>query len=331
MKILKNIFSKKRKRENKNSVKKYKLIKITTYNINVTSDLGSEYKIKNVIKHVYDKMDRNNDIICIQGIKNDIVGYKLLKYFSNTFGNYKYHTCPKLVPSKNIVNLHKNDQNRNYLNYNAVVDHYCDDNILKATTNNIILSKFPIIDTMYATFDPKKSSNLDNRSIVCADINVYGHVIRIFNTQLTSDNHYISNNNRHIRKKEFDRLFHVINKTKTLMKSKNKINTFVAGPLYMSDKQTINSHISEYEKRITKYNIHDIYFILNGEKSESHNFVGYILDLNTGNQFINKNIVDDIKTNDGIFLHNCIDKYDDNLEDKTYIKIKFIVKKIYDY
>ena len=134
----------------------------------------------------------------------------------------------------------------------------------KIRSQNIIISFFPIVNTIYAELNntSKIEDILGTRTVIGANISIYGNIISVYNTELNRDirqAHVLANN---IRKREIRALFNTINLNKERISSMVKyVKTgvhFLTGSLNINE-ITGNMLNEEFNSFIQKYHCVDIY------------------------------------------------------------------------
>lgn len=199
-----------------------KLIKIISYNLNLKNSINVDQKIKEVISYL-DTTYKNKsiDIICLQGFldkisldlfireyKNYCIENKLISYFAPTFDNIesKFDTIDDVIinesNSYNIglksISLSNKISDINYSN--------------KKVNTNIIISKYPILSTIYSELDDKTDMDdiLGIQSVIGANILIGRRIITVYNLSLCKDIKLSNIINNDVRKTEIETLDEII-------------------------------------------------------------------------------------------------------------------------
>lgn len=187
------------------------LLKISSFYINLNDDINRFESIKMIARYIFSNYyDVEVDIICIQGINNN----KLVKIMIDEI----LHLSRDLQIPVNIVpKVNYNDlSNTNSIQLTWINS----SDIENIDTNNIIISKYPIITTsrvnLNESFDEKL---MGSRKATIANINVDGYLISIFNLILSED--FLGVSNAEYRKSEIEKLFKYVKANNIEM---NKMN-----------------------------------------------------------------------------------------------------------
>jgi hypothetical protein len=200
------------------------MIKLGSLDVNLKNTINLDYKIKEIVSYITNNEKKKQlDIINLQGfydtqslhilikeLKQYFLKYKLKFYFAPEFANIepnKNTSISGASPRKMIeISFHssgfKKSNSTNMLN--------------KKMITNIIISKFPILGTIYSELDDKTDMDdiLGIHSINGANILINNHIISVYNTYLCKDIKIANIINSHVRMTEIQTLNETINKNK---------------------------------------------------------------------------------------------------------------------
>lgn len=279
----------------------YTIIKIASYNINIKNTINLSNKIKNILIYIVSAFKaKDSDIICLQGINDYKAAVELIKEIRKYMVVYKtnYYFAPefddvstnsrsnKLSVTKSVTksrsHLSKNtEQNKN------------------SQIQNIIISKYPIISSIFGKLSNKLTDDVTNiKTVIGANININNNIISIYCTELSDNLEAANINNKFIREKELDELNLIIQNNISKISSaaefvglKKTDMHFVVGTLHINDGDVQNE---EYQNMLQNFKFTDIFRCL------------YNYDVNMGyTSVLNKRI-------DYIFLYLTDDIYDKN-------------------
>ena len=143
------------------------------------------------------------------------------------------------------------------------------ENTSKTNIQNIIISRHPIISTMYSELD--KETDMDDllgvKTVISANIAINNNIISIYNTELCKDILSAGIINNNVRKTEIEEIYNIIRKNIEFLKT-NKFSEykctdihFLMGSLNICEYQN-NETNNEFVEFIKKYNCFDIYRFL---------------------------------------------------------------------
>jgi hypothetical protein len=277
----------------------FELIKLATFNINIRNTVNISNKVREIITFITSSFkNKEIDILCLQGILDYNSAYKLVKEVKK-YGrksNNKYYFGPDFEDidskSEKLLSI-KNKIKTSYKISTRTMKK-------KLEIQNIIISKYPIVSTIYTELDDKL--NLDDiigtKTLIGANISIYGNIISIYNTTLSKDIKSANINNNDIRDKELQVVFKVIEKNKKNLKTDDFKHYFLtdihmlAGSLFI--KETISLDLNkEFIDFIQKYKCVDIFRIMCeddiGHTNTSKERVDYIFFLLTNMMYTKNN------------------------------------------
>ncbi len=207
----------------------YTLIKIATYNINIRNTVNLSNRVRDIIDYLTSSYkNKSIDILCLQGIHDYQSAHRLVKeikkygreqrktyFFAPDFENINSRS-----DTENISRFHSSfPPQRNQLSQQTSSLRQMQSR--KAEVQNIIISEFPIVTSIYAEID----DNLDiddiigTQSVIGANISIYGNVISVYNTALGRDIKSANLINRDTRTKEIHAIFDTILENKLSLNS----------------------------------------------------------------------------------------------------------------
>jgi len=245
----------------------YELVKIISYEC----ELYNTVNLNKQIKNTFDILISNNknktvDICCLQGINDYKSAYKLIKYIKQ----YAYEKNISFYFSPNFDDVNHTSITNEKLSKDG--NSYNIDNIKKKIVQNIIISRYPIITTIYTELDDNVEIDniLGTRILTGANISIYGNIISIYNISLHKNINSANIRNDNVRLKELESVFGAIENNKKNLKNKvfkhffsTDIHLLVGNfNIYEKNGEELNY---EYVELIKKYHIVDIYRHCNNE------------------------------------------------------------------
>ena len=204
--------------------KDYSLIKIGSYNVNLRNTINLDTKIKEIISYITsENKNKSLDIVNFQGIYDITSLYILIKeikkhfyknkldiYFSPNFDNVEIDSSLSdgLINSKKMIALSFHSFG------NELSRHTHGDKKKRKIIQNIIISKYPIISTIYSELDDKTDMDdiLGIQTVIGANILIDNNIISVYNTALSKDIKSANILNANVRSTELDTLLKVIEK-----------------------------------------------------------------------------------------------------------------------
>jgi len=326
-----NIISKKKKVDSSN------IIKLISYNVDMENAVNMDTRISDIISYFEENLEGVRcDVMCIRGINNFVVYYKLVTMIKS-----KYKNNINIVPDYyndniDISNIYNKSEIKQIFNDNQMIDFA---KKKKKKVRNIIISRHKIISTVYSELDDDIIIDdiLGVHSIIGANIIINKKIYSFYNTALCSDIKYANIVNTHARKSELKVLFEVIKNNSTDLdklvnknnegKKKHKLSNahILTG--------TFNIPINEYLVLVNEMNCIDLVNMVKKEKEYAeyslrnrsvHGICG-----NVYNKSIRKispgNSDDQTYLSDYVFLYDIDNKINGENDSLAHIK-----KKLYD-
>lgn len=270
--------------------KEYQLLKLVSYNLNISNTINSDVLIKKIVSFVAEiYKGKANDIICLQGINDHDVYYKLMKRINN-FSKEMNDTF-YIAPENNCIE-YTDSGGEDQLNFNSAIRNRSRSvKDPKHNFQNIIISRYPIVSTMLIELDDNHDVDdvLGIKTLVGCNISIYGNLISIFNTELSKDIKIAGIINDNIRQLELNTIFDAIENNRKALASntfreytKTDIN-FLVGSLNICEfiGKGMNT---EFIDLIKQYHCVDIYRHQSNEKgytTQSKKRLDYIMFLMT--------------------------------------------------
>lgn len=184
------------------------LLKISSFYVDLNDDINKYDIVKFIAKYVYsDNHSLEVDIICIQGINDENLVKLLIKEILEISNSIK---VPVNVVPRIDLNSDSLD-NSIQLTWNKSSENEGFD------SNNIIISKYPIITTSKIILNDSIDEKLvGSKKAVIANINVSGYLVTVINIMLSED--YLGISNSDFRKYEIDQLLKYIYQNNIEMK-----------------------------------------------------------------------------------------------------------------
>lgn len=286
-----------------------RMLKIITFNVGISNVVSLNDKVEKFIEYILsDYRNISFDIICVQGI-NDHQSLKLL--LRSIRDHYK---ITKLYYAPNDICLHHlSDGDLSQANslelttsrtFNDI--HMTNTKIGNTKFQNIIISKYPILTTIYGELDDL--TNIDDvlgiQTVIGGNVLIGNNIVSIYNTSFCKDIRSANIINDDAREKEISALFGVIAENRKTLKKYNEnknyniVHTaFIVGTLNIKDKidKLMNE---EYINLLQNYHCLDIYRYMyhdNGYTTTLKERIDYIL-INLPNELYDTKFFDSIKT-----------------------------------
>ncbi len=238
--------------------KDYTLLKFISYYIDLRISANCDLKILEIVNYIFSKTkNKNADIINLQCI-NDILSLHLLireikkygvennieLYFAPDFDDVdiekKSDNVKTMRRSKNLEEFYSGTNSREAAGKKSEKK---EEKSKNKVIHNVIISKYPIIGTIFAELDNK--TNMDDvfgiQSVIGANILINNSIISIYNTCLSKDIKTSNIMNSEVRITEMETLCSTINKNKLLLKHED-LNNYIKTDIHLI---VGNFHIAE--------------------------------------------------------------------------------------
>lgn len=191
----------------------YGMLKIASYNVNLRNTVNIDLKIKEIISYLNSShKNKSLDVISIQGIYDSASLYILIKDFKKYC--FKHRIDVHFAPNFDYIDTEASGEH--LISSKKMLDlslHSSGDNGKNSTkrkiVQNIIISKHPIISTVYSELDDYTDMDdiLGIQTVIGANILINKKIISIYNTNLSKDIKSANIINRKVRKTELSSLF----------------------------------------------------------------------------------------------------------------------------
>jgi hypothetical protein len=223
------------------------LFKISSFNLNLYDNINRNDNIDTIVDYILSNSNISNDIICLQGINDRIIGKLLIK-------NIIDRSDKNMTPFQYIPKLNINTSNDSFeltWSSSANSDAKCID--------SVILSKYPILSS--SQIELNDANMIESKKVIIANIIIKNHLVSIYNVSLTDDSSGISNSE--FRKKEIEKLNQIINENSNYNKEFNKKYNY---GLIVNDIHVIcgNINVNEIKNNEINPEIIEIFKLLKG-------------------------------------------------------------------
>lgn len=278
----------------------YKLIKMASYNVSLRNGINIQMRIEDTINYIFSSFKKKEiDIICLQGMYDYNSVNIIVKEIINKSNELKikFYFAPDFddinISSSQSVSKRSRSRSRSKTDSK------------KIKIQNIIISRYPIISTIFGEIDDKNDFDdvIGVHTIISANISIFGNIITVHNTYLSKDIRTANIINSDIRQSELDAVFTIIEQNRDNIKyNENYKRTdieFLVGAININEMNN-NELNEEFINIISDRHIVDIFRYLNDED------FGYT---NTTNERLNY-----------IFMLLTDDMYDENSKFKKKIE-----------
>ncbi len=212
--------------------KGYELINISTYNLNIKNSINITNRIDEIISYISSSFkNKNIDIFCFQGIHDYESAYNLISrvkiYMNET--NERFYFAPEFDEVDSSGSIKKSNLGISWssrINSNgprsiAKINKarsrsksrsISRELVKKIKVQNIIISKHPIVSTIFSELDKDTDLNdiIGTHTLLGANISISGNIISIYNTELSKDIRTANIINSDIRDKEISSILGII-------------------------------------------------------------------------------------------------------------------------
>lgn len=243
-----------------NIPKNTKLLRVASFNVNVSDNIDKDDISMMISMYIFSFIyGIDIDILCIQGINNMKFLELLLKEIYKT--SVKMNIPIQISPNINFKEKQKSISSSIKLSLENIKESI-------TSTNNIIISKYPIISERDIILKENDEELLVKTCGILANINIDGYIVSIYNLNLSED--YLGISNKNSRTRELESLLTHINENTTYIKKKftnlinNNIN-IICG--IFNIREVIDSNLNkEYIDIIKQFNAMDCYRCYNISK-----------------------------------------------------------------
>jgi hypothetical protein len=275
------------------------------------------------------------DVMCIRGINNFIVYYKLITMMKEKYGSRIYVFPDYYNDNINVTNIYDKFEIKQVFYDNQLIDYT---KKKKKKVKNVIISRHKIVSNIYSELDDDIIIDdiLGVHSVIGVNIAINKKIYSIYNTTLCPDVKYANIINTYARKQELKTLFKEIeNNAKALDDLTTKDNKYKKYKLSNCHllAGTFNMPLSEYLVLVTDMGCLDAMNLVKNEKEFAENSLRNrsVHDIcgNVYNKSIRKvspgDADDQTYLSDYLFLYDISKEVNKKNDSLTYIK-----KKIYD-
>lgn len=212
--------------------KEFVLIKLGSYNVNLHNTMNTDNRIKEIISYMTSNYKRKPlDIICLQGFHDNVSMSNLIREFKKICSKHKIKTY--YAPSFDEIETNGSSSNSLIVTSKKMLElsihgsktssgHHT--NKMKKVMQNVIISKYPILSTIFAELDDKTDMDdiLGIQTVIGANILIGNQIISVYNTCLSKDiktANIVNINNAQVRMTELNELMDVIKKNKINIQS----------------------------------------------------------------------------------------------------------------
>lgn len=280
--------------------KTYVMVKMASFNVKLSNKITIDNDIKSIVDYLFTShLNKNIDILCLQGISSNTLAIKLVSKIKSelkkTNKTKEFYFAPSFddIENRNSSTFFAFIENIEIQN-KRVTTKIENQNKMKAITQNIIISAYPIIDWYFSDLDYDHDADdvYGIKSLVCANIKIANKIVSIYNTELSNNIISAGVINEDLRKLELDALNYEIKRNKFELKNNKNYSTIkkseihiIAGTLNINEieKNTVNE---EFIDVVKKLKVFDIFRFLNPfdigyttkNKKERNSFIMLILD-----------------------------------------------------
>lgn len=205
--------------------KEYTLIKVGSYNVNLHNTINMDNKIKEIISYLTSNYKKKSlDVVCIQGFYDNVSLTTLIREFKRYCHKNKIKVY--YAPSFDEIETSGSTSNSLIVSSKKMLElsfgtpkgsHGGKKN--KKLIQNIIISKYPIVSTIFGELDDK--TDMDDifgiQTVIGANILLGNKIFSVYNLCLSKDiktANIVNINNAQVRMTELDELMKIIDKNK---------------------------------------------------------------------------------------------------------------------
>lgn len=241
----------------------YKLIKMASYNVSLRNGINIQMRIEDTINYVFSSFKKKEiDIICLQGVYDYNSANIIVKEIINRSNEMKIKFY--FAPDFDDINISSSQSVSKRSRSRSKTDSR------KIKIQNIIISRYPIISTIFGEIDDKNDFDdiIGVHTIISANISIFGNIITVHNTYLSKDIRTANIINSDIRQSELDAVFAIIEQNRDNIKyneiyKKTDIE-FLVGAININEMNN-NELNEEFINIISDRHLVDIFRYLNDE------------------------------------------------------------------
>jgi hypothetical protein len=236
--------------------KKYKVIKVATFNINVRNSIGLSDNIIDIVRYIFNDVNSKHiDIICLHGIHDTFSLEELIKGVNKyaQLNDIEIHTLPEF---KEMEDIRKKRTKKSTMHLPSIIASTKHNDYGIKYSDSVILSRHKI--RKYFMDTTIGNDIYPDRNYIVANIEMYGKIISIYNISLSSDIGIVDSKQQ--REKEltlFDDLF--LQNIQELDELGNKDTSVHLLLSALNINEISDKMPNEYVKFVDKYNAIDLY------------------------------------------------------------------------
>lgn len=321
-------------------------IKLVSYNVDIENTVTMNPRIDDVFSYFEENLDDFQcDIMCIRGINNFIVYYKLITLLKKKYKKKIYIAPDYYKDNIDITHIYNNEEIKKVFYDNQLPDFA---KRKKKKVKNIIISRHKILTTIYSELDDNIIIDdiLGIHSIIGVNIVINKKIFSVYNTTLCPDIKYANIINVFARKNEVKTLFDVIknnidNLNDFIIQNKNNKDDKDGKKSKPKSYSLSNNHIitgtfntstNEYITLISDMLCIDLLNLTKDEdeyKSEVRRNASIYK--SCGNVYRDDNVINFDNNDNPNYLSDYVFLYDFNNQlNKKKSDLKYVKKKIYD-
>lgn len=255
--------------------KEYELLKIASYNINIRTTANISNRVKEIVSYIVTPFrNKHLDIISLQGINDYMALYKLIKELKKNARQkretlYFAPSFDEIDSTSDSKYLHSVDARSTRLRQSSITRSSKSE--LKREIQNIIVSRYPIVTTIYSELDDEIEIDeiLGTQTVMGANISICGNIISVYCTLLCKDLKAANIINVEVREKELIALHRAIQKNKESLNGleflqyvKSDVH-LVSGTFNIIEKY--DEMTQEFKHMIKQFKFVDIYRYMNDD------------------------------------------------------------------
>ena len=259
--------------------KDYTLIKMASYNVDLSHTVNLDQKIKEIISYIISNFNNKViDIINIQEINDSISLHIFIEEFKRycLIEKLKYYFAPQYDNINPTITGNNNSHSPTSSVHMIEMSFessgsFKNEEKKKKVIQNVIISKFPIISTIYCELDDNTDMDdiLGIQTIVGANILIGNSIISVYNTNLSKDIKAAQLINTDVRNTELDSIIQIINTNIETLITDNTLDKYakpgvhlIVGTFNISEVDLDNNINDEYNDLLSSCHLIDIYRLI---------------------------------------------------------------------